>query len=96
MASTATDKNGSELAVGTAAVPRIGIDRTDAIHYYDERAERVIVIAADGSLERVTELAGRSIETWADFVDDRRGWKRCYLREGAWEALAREIEEALR
>ena len=54
----------------------LGIDGEGAVHHYTAESMTVTVIAMDGSVDHVEELgaAGRTVNEWMAFVDERRGW----------------------
>lgn len=86
-----SEKRIGDDCLGTRDVPRLGTDQTGAVHYYDDRADRILV-AREGDIEHVEPLDGRPVSDWMAYVGDRRGWR---LRgaEG-WFADLRAIAEA--
>ena len=70
----------------------LGTDGTGAVHHHSAYDDRVVVVAADGSIERTVDLADRRISAWIAYVDDRRGWDSLRYRESFAEIL----HEALR
>jgi hypothetical protein len=52
----------------------LGVDTEGAVHHHSPRADRVIVVAADGSIEKTIDLSEQSLGTYVEFVADRRGW----------------------
>lgn len=54
----------------------LGIDTEGAIHHFDAHTKTVTVVAMDGSVERVEELAayGRTVAEWDAYVASERGW----------------------
>ena len=53
---------------------QLGVDSEGATHHYSRIAGVVAVVETDGSVHK-TELKGRPLETWIDFVADERGWE---------------------
>ena len=70
----------------------LGTDATGAVHHHSAYDDRVVVVAADGSIERTVDLADRRISAWIAYVHDRRGWDSLRYRESFAEIL----HEALR
>lgn len=64
----------TEKRTGRIDCPRIGVDSTGAIHYWDEPGDRVLVIR-DGDVADVQQLDGRPLAEYREFVADERGWE---------------------
>ncbi|MFD1512474.1 hypothetical protein [Halomarina rubra] len=54
----------------------LGIDIEGSTHHFDAHTKTVTVVAMDGSVERVEELAaqGRTVAEWDAYVAHERGW----------------------
>ena len=54
----------------------LGVDAQGAVHHFDAATKTVTVVAMDGSVERVEELAtaGRTVAEWETYVGHKRGW----------------------
>jgi hypothetical protein len=51
----------------------LGVDADGCWHNYRTDTEKIIV-TSDAGIEHVEPLAGRPVEHWVAFVDDRIGW----------------------
>ena len=71
----------------------LGTDADGATHHHSPYDDRVVVVAADGTIEHVEALGGRDIDTWVAFVRDRRaGWRNLNLRDNYGEILNEAFE----
>ncbi len=70
----------------------LGIDGTGAVHHHSPYDDRVVVVAADGSIERTVDLTDRRLAAWIGYVDSKRGWRSIHYRESFGDIL----REALR
>jgi len=52
----------------------LGVDGDGTVHFHSPRADRIVAVAADGSIETTIDLADRRLARYVAFVDDRRGW----------------------
>lgn len=66
----------------------VGTDATGAVHHHSAYDDRVVVVAADGSIERTIDLADRRLSAWIGYVDAERGWADLQYRETFGEILS--------
>ena len=52
----------------------LGTDADGAVHHYSPYDDRVVVVAADGTVEQSIDTADRRLAAYVAFVDEQRGW----------------------
>jgi hypothetical protein len=52
----------------------LGTDATGAVHHHSAYDDRVVVVAADGGIERTFDLSDRRLSAYIAFVAEERGW----------------------
>jgi hypothetical protein len=62
------------------------------VHHFSAYDDRVVVVAADGRIERTFDLADRKLSTYVAFVGDRRGWDRLHYKETFGDVLKEAID----
>jgi hypothetical protein len=88
MATNADAQNGTDSRVRDSTIT-LGEDERGALHIYRPHDELVHVVTADGKREHVEDVAGRPVEDWMAFVEDRRGWEDKRYGVGLAEMAAR-------
>lgn len=57
----------------------VGLDKTGAMHHYDTKCSRIVVIKSGAieHVERFDDAEDRDlvVTEWMDFIADRRGWE---------------------
>ena len=71
----------------------LGTDATGAVHHHSAYDDRVVVVAADGAIERTFDLSGRKLSAYVAFVDENRGWENLRYAEN-FAAILREAIDA--
>jgi hypothetical protein len=93
---TAPDKYGGATRDALQQLDRpyyLGTDADGAVHHHSPYDDRVVVVGPDGTIEHVEALDGRDIETWVDFIRDRRaGWQNLNLRDSYGEIVNEAFE----
>jgi hypothetical protein len=59
----------------------LGTDAEGAVHHHSAYDDRVVVVAADGAIERTFDLSDRKLSAYVAFVDDQRGWSKLHFAE---------------
>lgn len=84
--------NADQLLPSDATV--LGVDGEKALHFYSNRADKVVVQCYSGAIERREELDGRHLEEWVAYVAEARGWETLNYVSDMSDWLARAITGA--
>lgn len=83
---------GSHDALASLDRPQtLGTDTTGAVHHYSAYDRRVVVVAADWSIEQTIDTTDRKLATYVAYVADRRGWDRLHYAETFGDVLKEAI-----
>jgi len=66
----------------------VGTDATGAVHHHSPYDDRVVVVDAEGTIERTVDLSDRRLSAWIAYVGDQRGWDDLRYRETFGEILS--------
>jgi len=70
----------------------LGTDAAGAVHHHSAYDDRVVVVDADGAIERTFDLSDRKLATYVAFVAEGRGWSRLHYAESFGEILREAID----
>jgi hypothetical protein len=70
----------------------LGTDATGAVHHHSAYDDRVVVVGADGAIERTFDLTDRKLATYVGFVQENRGWQNLRYADSFGEILREAID----
>lgn len=70
----------------------LGTDETGAVHHHSPYDDRVVVVSADGRIEKTFDLTDRRLSAYLAFVDEQRGWETLRYKETFGEILAEALQ----
>jgi len=66
----------------------LGTDADGATHHHSPYDDRVVVVAADGTIEHAVEIGDRTLAAWIGYVQEERGvWQNLNYRDSYGQIL---------